>query len=146
MTGTPLTDAFRALIPRDNPLEVDLSMGFDRLVPSRSQPSATAESTPDDFPVLADHDQPPSDVLVELGLTPEQYIQRALGVHGGRLRQQAICTLTGWSPGTVSQALGEMESNGDITRFRDGREKIVCLPEAGPAGTQEPGQRTASDD
>lgn len=73
-----------------------------------------------------------ADVLVETGLPPEKYVRRGLASHGGRLRQQEVCALTGWSEASVSRTLTEMEEAGQITRIRVGRENIVCLPHAVP--------------
>lgn len=117
-----LLEAVRALVGDDTANQLPIP-GLDIGSPSDAS---------DGFPALSEMDQPPSDALVDLGLTPEQYIRDALEAHGGRLKQQAVCELTGWSDGTVSQKLGAMESNGTIVRFRDGREKIACLPEHGP--------------
>lgn len=97
----------------------------------------------DGFPVPAERDGELRDVLIELNVTTHEYIRMALQHHGGRLRQQEIADLTGWSEPTVSQKLGEMEDAGHITRFRTGREKIVCLPDDSPV---EATQQSVDDD
>lgn len=97
----------------------------------------------DGLPVPAHGDGGLRDLLIELNLTTHEYIRLALRHHGGRLRQQEIADLTGWSEPTVSQKLGEMEDDGHITRFRTGREKIVCLPDDSPIEATE---QSADDD
>lgn len=76
-----------------------------------------------------------ADLYIETGLTPAEYICAAIEQAGGRLRQQAICSYTGWSEPTVSRTLSEMESQGTVTRFQLGTEKIVYLPHAAPDQT-----------
>lgn len=71
-----------------------------------------------------------ADVLVETGLTPEEYILAAIESNGGRMKQQTICGYTGWSAGTISEILSQMEADGTITRGRIGRGKVVSLPES----------------
>lgn len=71
-----------------------------------------------------------ADVFLETGLTPEEFIVAQLEARDGRLRQQAICDITGWSVGTISRILSEMEDDGSIERVRIGQEKLVFLPGA----------------
>lgn len=85
------------------------------------------------FPVLADEpDRDINDVLLERGLTREEYVLEILEEHDGRLRQQRIKAYTGWSAASVSRLLGRMEEAERITRFRIGNEKVVCVPDADP--------------
>lgn len=85
------------------------------------------------FPVLAEEpDRDINDVLLERGLTREEYVLEILDEHDGRLRQQRIKEYTGWSPASVSRLLGRMEDAERITRFRIGNEKVVCVPDADP--------------
>lgn len=67
-------------------------------------------------------------MFLETGLTPEEYILAEIDAHGGRLKQQSICEITGWSPGSISRILTEMEGDGAVDRVRIGHEKIVYLP------------------
>lgn len=78
-----------------------------------------------------------ADVIVELGMSPAEYVCSGLESAGGRLRQQEICARTGWSEATVSRTLGEMEESELVFRIRLGRENLVCLPDAVP-GRQSP--------
>lgn len=71
-----------------------------------------------------------ADVYVKTGLFPEEFVLRVVEANGGRIRQQGICSRTGWSDGAVSRILSKMEDAGAITRVRIGRGKIVCLPDA----------------
>jgi hypothetical protein len=74
----------------------------------------------------------PTDIVVEAGLTPDEYVLQALGNAGGRLWQQELITHTGWSAATVSRILQEMEDRGQVIRIWVGREKLVNLPESAP--------------
>lgn len=85
------------------------------------------------FPVLAeDTERNINDLLLERGLTREEYVLELLNEHDGRLRQQRIKAYTGWSAASVSRLLGRMEDAERITRFRIGNEKVVCVPDADP--------------
>ena len=106
---------------------------------------ADADDSRDEFPVPTDDDDALRDVLIELNVTTHEYIRMALDYHGGRLRQQEIADLTGWSEPTVSQKLGEMEDADLITRFRTGREKIVCLPDDSPVDAVDPDEPTTDE-
>lgn len=76
-----------------------------------------------------DHRRSKADILVETGLTPKEYILAEVEANGGRMKQQSICEVAGWSDGTVSELLSEMEADGTIDRFRLGPGKVVSLPE-----------------
>lgn len=79
----------------------------------------------------ADTDEPHRtkvDVFLETGLTPEKFIVESIDAHDGRLKQQSLIDITGWSAGAISNLLQEMEGAGVIERIWIGREKIVCLP------------------
>lgn len=71
-----------------------------------------------------------ADVFVETGLVPHDYVVAVVEANGGRLKQQSICDVTGWSDGTVSRILSELEDAGRVHRVWIGRQKIVCLPGA----------------
>lgn len=88
---------------------------------------------PAPFPVLAEETgRDITDLLLERGVTREEYVREILEAHDGRLRQQRIKQYTGWSAASVSRLLGRMEDAGTITRFRIGNEKVVCVPDADP--------------
>lgn len=90
-----------------------------------------ADTTP--FPVLSEETgRDINDLLLERGVTREEYVLEILEAHDGRLRQQRIKQYTGWSAASVSRLLGRMEDAGTITRFRIGNEKVVCVPDADP--------------
>lgn len=74
----------------------------------------------------------PSNLAVETGLTPDEYVLTALTQGGGRLWQQEVIAHTGWSAPTVSRLLQEMESSGKVVRIWIGRQKLVHLPESAP--------------
>lgn len=74
----------------------------------------------------------PSDVYVELGVSPEEYIVELCRSHGGRMKQQAVVEQTGWAASSVSRLLSEMEDDGDIVRLPLGREKAIVLPDTLP--------------
>lgn len=90
-----------------------------------SAPSSATASIPE-----TDAGISKADIVSETGLTPEEYLLQFVGMHGGRVEQQRVVALTGWSESTVSQALSEMEAQGLVARVEVGRKKIVCLPEA----------------
>lgn len=71
-----------------------------------------------------------ADLFLETGFTPEEYVLALIESNDRRLKQQTICDHTGWSDGTVSRILTEMEDAGIISRLRIGREKVVFLPDA----------------
>lgn len=66
-------------------------------------------------------------------LTPAEQIVTILARHDGQMRQSEIVAAMDYSESSVSRRLCEMESAGDVTRYRLGREKHVFLPESVPA-------------
>lgn len=98
-----------------------------------SDPSPDADADTASFPVLSEETgRDINDLLLERGVTREEYVREILEAHDGRLRQQRIKQYTGWSAASVSRLLGRMEDAGTITRFRIGNEKVVCVPDADP--------------
>lgn len=137
MKESDLVEAIRSLLGSDEMSERHVSR-YSASGESSSPVDEFSGEWSDGFPVPVEPDGELRDVLIELNVTTQEYIRMALEHHGGRLRQQEITDLTGWSEPTVSQKLGEMEDAGHITRFRTGREKIVCLPDDSPIdATQE---------
>lgn len=67
--------------------------------------------------------------ILDHGFTPAEYVRRVLREHGGQMRQRQFTDDYGWSPATSSRLLSKLESEGDVVRYRRGREKVVCLPE-----------------
>lgn len=87
--------------------------------------SATGIVDPDDGPTSRGD-------LVAYGLTPAEYVRAVLVEHGGRIKQHRFADRYGWSAASLSRLLTELEDEGVIARYRVGREKVVCLPEAVP--------------
>lgn len=71
------------------------------------------------------------DVDPEL-LSDEERVQRMLAQNGGRMKQAAIVTETGWSNAKVSQLLSQMDDDEQIEKLRIGRENLITLPEVDP--------------
>ena len=105
---------------------------------STTPPTPESDPSPDDaepapLPVLSEETgRDINDLLLERGVTREEYVREILEANDGRLRQQRIKQYTGWSAASVSRLLGRMEDSGTITRFRIGNEKVVCVPDADP--------------
>ncbi|MFA9504149.1 helix-turn-helix transcriptional regulator [Natrinema sp. H-ect1] len=100
--------------------------------------AAVAEGGSDDESSIAtgivDPDDGPTSRgdLVAYGLTPAEYVRAVLVEHGGRIKQHRFADRYGWSAASLSRLLTELEDEGVIARYRVGREKVVCLPEAVP--------------
>ncbi len=61
----------------------------------------------------------------------EEKIMKLLKSAGGSMRQSKITEQLGFSKAKTSQLLTGLEKNGDITRYKNGRDKIVTLKERG---------------
>ena len=61
-------------------------------------------------------------------LSDEERVERLLAANGGRMRQAAIVSETGWSDAKVSQLLSEMAASGRVEKLRLGRENLISLP------------------
>ncbi|RZH67267.1 helix-turn-helix transcriptional regulator [Natrinema altunense] len=83
---------------------------------------------------LVDPDRGPTNrsELLEYGLTPAEYVRAVLIEHGGRIKQRRFAERYGWAHATLSRLLSELEERNVIDRYRLGREKVVCLPDAIP--------------
>lgn len=137
--GSPTHDPARADTPPIPPRPgrtpgSDTTPAPDHSPHSDSGTGPSGDDSPgSSFPVLADEpERELNDVLLERGLTREEYVLEILDEHDGRLRQQRIKEYTGWSAASVSRLLGRMEDAERITRFRIGNEKVVCVPDADP--------------
>lgn len=84
----------------------------------RASPDRSSLSNPTTRSEILDH-----------GFTPDEYVRRVLREHGGQMRQRQFTDDYGWTPATSSRLLSKLESEGDVVRYRRGREKVVCLPE-----------------
>ncbi|WP_255168531.1 helix-turn-helix transcriptional regulator [Natrononativus amylolyticus] len=67
--------------------------------------------------------------LLDCGHVPRTYVSEVLFEHGGRVKQCRFVEEYGWSASTISRLLTELEEDGEIERYRIGREKVVSLPE-----------------
>jgi hypothetical protein len=67
-------------------------------------------------------------------LADDDRVLRLLETNGGRMRQVSIVEATDWSKSKVSMLLSEMESEGQVSRLRIGRENIVSLDGHEPDG------------
>jgi len=70
-------------------------------------------------------DGPPSELL-----SNEERVEQFLESAGGRAKQQAVVDALDWTEAKTSQVVNEMQENGDIEKFRIGRENVLKLPEA----------------
>ena len=73
-----------------------------------------------------------ADFVLETGYTPEQFVLELLRERGGRARQQAVISASGWSRSTTSRVLGRLEERDAVVRVRVGTENVVYLPEEIP--------------
>ncbi|ELY92832.1 hypothetical protein C483_06782 [Natrialba hulunbeirensis JCM 10989] len=89
-------------------------------------PNTAGDGTQLEFTEPADEDIDP-----EL-LSDEERVQRMLAGNGGRMKQAAIVSETGWSNAKVSQLLSQMDEDGQIEKLRIGRENLITLPEVDP--------------
>ena len=88
-----------------------------------SAPADPAEASgPRDDPTARDQVEPRS----------EEALLTLLEERGGRLRQQRVEELTGWSEATAARVLLQQEAEGTLTRIKVGRETVVCLSEQAP--------------
>lgn len=60
--------------------------------------------------------------------TDEELVYRILEENDGLIYQADFSEVTSWSRSKVSRVLSDMEAEGLLSRYRLGREKIVCLP------------------
>lgn len=60
----------------------------------------------------------------------EAHVRWLVDTHGGRIKQSAVVSETGWSAAKVSRLLSDMEAAGEIHRYRVSHEKVVCFPES----------------
>lgn len=65
-------------------------------------------------------------------VTPEEQVLSLLDAHDGRMWQQDVVEETGFSPAKVSRLLSRLEADGQIARYRKGRQKVVVDPDLLP--------------
>lgn len=73
-------------------------------------------------------------------LTDREKVQQLVRENGGRMKQSKIVDSVDWSKAKVSRLLAELEDEGRITKFRLGRENLVCLPGHEPTASRPPEQ------
>ncbi len=61
------------------------------------------------------------------GMEPEEALYALLCREGGKMKQSAMVTETGWSKSKVSRRLSNLEETERIGRVRQGREKVVFV-------------------
>ena len=64
-------------------------------------------------------------------MKPESALYALLCREGGKMKQAAMVTETGWSKSKVSRRLSNLEEAGRIGRVRQGREKVVFVKPGG---------------
>lgn len=101
-----------------------------------SRPSPERDPVPRDPSANPSHWPTTHAEILEHGFTPEEYVRDVLSRNDGRLRQRRFVDDYGWAASTISRLLSELEERGRIVRYRLGREKVVCLPEAVPSSHQ----------
>lgn len=82
-----------------------------------------------------EHDRPASpnqspaetDLVIGKGGDRNGTLLKLVRSRGGRIQQAELVSLTGWSKSAVSRRLGELETDGTITRQKYGRCKVVFL-------------------
>lgn len=85
------------------------------------------EST-DDITPTGEHSTP----TIASSQSREATVKALLDERGGRMFQQDVVDNTDYSAATVSRLLTEMEADGQITRYRKDRRKVVAYPDLGP--------------
>lgn len=106
-----------------------LPFGFGR----RDDETPAVDASDDGPSTSTDRDRTPSDVFVDTGLTPEEFVVEELRASDGPISQQALCRRLRMSDSTVSMLLSEMERAGTVARIHIGAEKVIYLPDAPPA-------------
>lgn len=87
----------------------------------------------------------PADSGAQEIVTPEERMVRLVDENGGGMRQAEIVTTVEWSESTVSRKLSKLESEGTITRYQIGREKLVFLPGNEPDSLGSPWRDAVAD-
>jgi len=77
----------------------------------------------------ATDDEPPAELL-----SNEERVLRLLAERGGRVKQQAVVEEFDWTAAKTSQVVGEMHEDGQIEKFRLGRENVLKLPDEDDGG------------
>ena len=98
----------------------------------RSEETSRIDSDPSVVPQLGEEGVSKADFVLETGLLPSEYLLQTLEESGGKLLQQEMVKLSGWSESRISTILTEMEKQEHIVRIQLGRENVVYLPNTVP--------------
>ena len=97
----------------------------------RSEPAVSSTT-------LVEPDEPPA-TRTESDAIPQQFpepfperVTRLLEDAQGRMLQSDIEAEMGWSASKTSRNLCQLEQDGVVSRYRVGRQKVVCLPSHEP--------------
>lgn len=96
--------------------------------PGTSVGTPSGPASTDTTPPIVEH--PTAD-------SSEAQVLALLEANDGRMYQQDVIAETGYSAGTVSRVLSELEDDGRIARLRKGRKKIVVDPDLLPSALTE---------
>ncbi|WP_435127381.1 helix-turn-helix transcriptional regulator [Halobaculum sp. D14] len=99
--------------------------------PETAPESRGAEEAETEPGAAADGDESVEDLEL---LSDEERVERLLERNGGRMRQAAIVSETGWSDAKVSQLLSSMADEDRVEKLRLGRENLISLPEFDAGG------------
>ena len=69
-------------------------------------------------------------------LTDREQVRQLVERNGGRMKQTDIVDSVEWSKAKVSRLLADLESDGEITKLRLGRENLICLPGSEPPASR----------
>lgn len=69
-------------------------------------------------------------------MTDREKVRHLVKENGGRMKQSEIVDSVEWSKAKVSRLLADLETDGEITKLRLGRENLVCLPGNEPAASR----------
>ncbi|WP_263020365.1 helix-turn-helix transcriptional regulator [Natronobiforma cellulositropha] len=71
-------------------------------------------------------------------VTDRERITSLITENGGRMKQADIVDSVDWSKAKVSRLLADLETEGEITKLRLGRENLICLRGHEPPASQSP--------
>lgn len=77
-------------------------------------------------------------------MLPDEFVRRIIEAEGGKLWQQDFQRYGNFTQSFICRLLQDLEAEGEITRYRIGREKIVTLPDESVFSTESPEQATIS--
>jgi hypothetical protein len=130
--GASAAFVYRAGLLATGTVESEASPANEALT---DQPSGTETATPetDTEPVEGSGSEADSQSRASPAITDEEFLSdedrviTLLESEGGRMKQVEIVDRTDWSKSKVSMLLSDMESEGEVSKLRVGRENIVSL-------------------